>query len=210
MRRTAASNQPIIPIRSGTHERSHSDAALPVDLNAESSSVTSLANLAAMRKSHMSGSATSSDSGGGGTSGNGTNHPQQPLGLGLTLGIGLGLGLGAELDPGYCTQFDSHSNSSTEVSGHPHLLNHPAGMTESPPVAPRTRVPLYPHGTQGSHFPRELPPRARRPPDYNVAAQMARMARLSRAHSHEGVTAGYYNSDPEEEDDDDEAQVSAV
>ena len=52
----------------------------------------------------------------------------------------------------------------------------------------------------GSHFPRELPPRARRPPDYNVAAQMARMARLSRAHSHEGVTAGYYNSDPEEED----------
>ena len=149
MRRTAASNQPIIPIRSGTHERSHSDAALPVDLNAESSSVTSLANLAAMRKSHMSGSATSSDSGGGGTSGNGTNHPQQPLGLGLTLGIGLGIGLGAEMDPGYCTQFDSHSNSSTEVSGHPHLLNHPAGMTESPPVAPRTRVPLYPHGTQG-------------------------------------------------------------
>lgn len=52
----------------------------------------------------------------------------------------------------------------------------------------------------GSHFPRELPPRARRPPDYNVAAQMARMARLSRAHSHEGVTAGYYNSDPDEED----------
>lgn len=59
------------------------------------------------------------------------------------------------------------------------------------------------------HFPRELPPRARRPPDYNVAAQMARMARLSRAHSHEGVASYYNNSDPEE-DDDDEAQVSAV
>lgn len=52
----------------------------------------------------------------------------------------------------------------------------------------------------GTIIPRELPPRARRPPDYNVAAQMARMARLSRAHSHEGVTAGYYSSDPEEED----------
>ncbi|EFX70422.1 hypothetical protein DAPPUDRAFT_328339 [Daphnia pulex] len=248
-----------------SHERSHSDAALPVDLNAESSSVTSLANLAAMRKSHMSGSATSSDSGGGGsgTSGGGSGSLHQPLGLGLTLGIGLGIGLGADgIDASYCTQFNSHSsNNSTEVvsgGGHTHLLHHPhAGTTESPPVAPRTRVPLYPHGTQaevvvsndptvvaqdltinkparasymknairvlpalplqpvvlkrrGTIIPRELPPRARRPPDYNVAAQMARMARLSRAHSHEGVTAGYYSSDPEEEDDDDEAQVSAV
>ena len=152
MRRTAASNQPIIPIRPGTHERSHSDAALPVDLNAESSSVTSLANLAAMRKSHMSGSATSSDSGGGGggiNSSNGSNLTQPLGGLMSALCQPLGIGLGAEMDPGYCTQFDSHSNSSTEVSGHPHLLNHPAGMTESPPVAPRTRVPLYPHGTQG-------------------------------------------------------------
>jgi len=35
------------------------------------------------------------------------------------------------------------------------------------------------------------------------------MARLSRAHSHEGVASYYNNSDPEE-DDDDEAQVSAV
>uniref|UniRef100_A0A0P6DK24 Rap guanine nucleotide exchange factor n=1 Tax=Daphnia magna TaxID=35525 RepID=A0A0P6DK24_9CRUS len=211
------------PLRTGpherAHERSHSDAALPVDLNAESSSVTSLANLAAMRKSHMSGSATSSDSGGGGsgTSGAGSGSLHQPLGLGLTLGIGLGIGLGSDgIDAGYCNQFNSHSNNSAEgVSGggHTHLLHHPsghAGTTESPPVAPRTRVPLYPHGTQAPIIPRELPPRARRPPDYNVAAQMARMARLSRAHSHEGVTAGYYSSDPEEEDDDDEAQVSAV
>jgi Rap guanine nucleotide exchange factor 2 len=140
-----------------SHERSHSDAALPVDLNAESSSVTSLANLAAMRKSHMSGSATSSDSGGGGsgTSGGGSGSLHQPLGLGLTLGIGLGIGLGADgIDASYCTQFNSHSsNNSTEVvsgGGHTHLLHHPhAGTTESPPVAPRTRVPLYPHGTQG-------------------------------------------------------------
>lgn len=142
------------PVRAATHERSHSDAALPVDLNAESSSVTSLANLAAMRKSHMSGSATSSDSGAGGsgTSGGGSGNLPQPLGLGLTLGIGLGIGLGAEIDSGYCTQFNSHSTNSTEVvsgGGQTHLLHHPSGSTESPPVAPRTRVPLYPHGPQG-------------------------------------------------------------
>lgn len=138
-----------------THERSHSDAALPVDLNAESSSVTSLANLAAMRKSHMSGSVTSNDSGSG-TSGGGGGSLPQPLGLGLTLGIGLGIGLGADIDSGYCTQFNSHSNNATTEQvvvsspaggGHNLLTHH--GSTESPPVAPRTRVPLYPHGTQG-------------------------------------------------------------
>ena len=108
----------------------------------------------------MSGSATSSDSGGGGsgTSGGGSGSLHQPLGLGLTLGIGLGIGLGAGhdgIESSYCNQFNSHSNNSTEVvsgGGHTHLLHHPsvhAGTTESPPVAPRTRVPLYPHGTQG-------------------------------------------------------------
>lgn len=145
-----------------SHERSHSDAsALPagVDLSAESSSVTSLASLAAMRQ--KSGSATSSDSGGGG----GSNNMPQPLGLGLTLGIGLGIGLGADMDQGYVTQFDSHSNSSTEVmvtggqalppSGVAHAVPIMLGQsgvttTDSPPVAPRTRVPLYPHGTQGT------------------------------------------------------------
>jgi len=58
----------------------------------------------------------------------------------------IGIGLGADMDPGYCTQFDSHSNSSSDVVSHP---PHPSQTTESPPVAPRTRVPLYPHGTQG-------------------------------------------------------------
>lgn len=45
--------------------------------------------------------------------------------------------------------------------------------------------------------PRDIPPRARRPPDYSIAAQLARnrhVAKLGRAHSHEGVT-GYYCSD---------------
>lgn len=42
------------------------------------------------------------------------------------------------------------------------------------------------------------PPRARHPPAYSVAAQMARLHKLGRAHSHEGVT-GYYHTDPEED-----------
>uniref|UniRef100_T1J310 Rap guanine nucleotide exchange factor 2 n=1 Tax=Strigamia maritima TaxID=126957 RepID=T1J310_STRMM len=60
---------------------------------------------------------------------------------------------------------------------------------------------------------RDIPPRARKPPDYNIAAQIARnrqLARLGRAHSHEGVT-GYFNNDiTDPEDEDEEAQVSAV
>ena len=168
--------QPAPAVRTATHERSHSDAAMPVDLNAESSSVTSLANLAAMRKSHMSGSATSSDSGagssgtsGGGGGGNGSGSLPQPLGLGLTLGIGLGIGLGADIESGgggYCgghnsTDAVSAAGSSTGgVSVHTQLHHHPTGgSTETPPVvAPRTRVPLYPHGTQGMRFPLSVRP----------------------------------------------------
>lgn len=40
----------------------------------------------------------------------------------------------------------------------------------------------------------------RHPPAYSVAAQMARLHRLGRAHSHEGVTTGtipnYFHSEP--------------
>lgn len=53
--------------RVSTHERSHSDTPSsllpPVDLSAESSSVTSLSNLQPLRKTLTSGSVTSSDSG---------------------------------------------------------------------------------------------------------------------------------------------------
>lgn len=105
------------------HERSHSDTPtpLPVDLSAESSSVTSLVNLP-LRKT---GSATSSDSG---------------------------------------------------------------------------------HGSCAAACPRPAPP-PRAP--YTLAAQVARLERLSRAHSHEGVTRpyDYYHDAP---DDDDDQQVSAV
>jgi hypothetical protein len=47
--------------------------------------------------------------------------------------------------------------------------------------------------------PRDAPPRPRHPPAYTVAAHMARLQRLGRAHSHEGVTGGYYHTDPEED-----------
>lgn len=41
-------------------------------------------------------------------------------------------------------------------------------------------------------------PGRRQPPAYSVAAQMARLNRLGRAHSHEGVTQGYhYHTDPD-------------
>lgn len=46
-----------------------------------------------------------------------------------------------------------------------------------------------------------LGPGRRQPPAYSVAAQMARLHRLGRAHSHEGVTGvtqGYhYHTDPD-------------
>ncbi|KAG5898058.1 hypothetical protein JTB14_001764 [Gonioctena quinquepunctata] len=54
-------------------------------------------------------------------------------------------------------------------------------------------------------------PGRRQPPSYSIAAQMARLQRLGRAHSHEGVTQGYhYHTDPDTDQDDEETQVSAV
>lgn len=110
------------------HERSHSDTPtpLPVDLSAESSSVTSLVNLP-LRKT---GSATSSDSG---------------------------------------------------------------------------------HGSCTAGCARPVPPPRLPPVPYNMfAAQVARLERLSRAHSHEGVTNRTYDFHDTPDDDDDDQQVSAV
>ncbi|XP_069680663.1 rap guanine nucleotide exchange factor 2 isoform X4 [Periplaneta americana] len=174
------------------HERSHSDTpTLPlpsVDLSAESSSVTSLSNLP-LRKTLTSGSVTSSDS-------------------------------------GHSTQLDSHSNSSVEVAAGPnqggcsppsqHRRHSVMQVASSPPSWPRPPFPhavpvLPPIPPNGCVMPppRDAPPRPRHPPTYTVAAHMARLQRLGRAHSHEGVTGGYYHTDPEEDDDED-AQVSAV
>jgi len=74
-----------------------------------------------------SGSATSSDS---------TTHS------GLCL---------EHLDAGYLAQFDGHSNGVDVAasSGVAASAGAGAASTESPPVAPRTRVPLFPITTQG-------------------------------------------------------------
>uniref|UniRef100_A0A1B6CBW2 Rap guanine nucleotide exchange factor 2 n=2 Tax=Clastoptera arizonana TaxID=38151 RepID=A0A1B6CBW2_9HEMI len=179
--------------RGHSHERSHSDTPpLPhyhpdhvpthppllssVDLNAESSSVTSLSNLP-LRKTLTSGSVTSSDS-------------------------------------GHSTQLDSHSNSSVETAAicggtsPPHrrhsVMQPPGYVVVRPPFPHAVQVlPPLPHSGCGMPPP---PSRTRHPPAYIVAAQMAaRLHKLGRAHSHEGVTSYYHD-----EDDDEDAQVSAV
>ncbi|XP_046602543.1 rap guanine nucleotide exchange factor 2 isoform X3 [Neodiprion lecontei] len=183
------------------HERSHSDTPSglppPVDLSAESSSVTSLSNLQPLRKTLTSGSVTSSDS-------------------------------------GHSTQLDSHSGSSVEAGGSPPpsqrrhsamqgsvmrggLPPFPHAVAVLPPL-PATYNHYYhhpqpPQGLTGIGVGIGLPPGGmmmrggptRQPPAYKVAAQMARLHRLGRAHSHEGVT---YHTD--HDDDDEDAQVSAV
>ncbi|XP_021942904.1 rap guanine nucleotide exchange factor 2 isoform X4 [Zootermopsis nevadensis] len=103
-------------------------------------------------------------------------------------------------DSGHSTQLDSHSNSSVEVAAGPNQ----GGC--SPPSQHRRHSVM-----QGCVMPppRDAPPRPRHPPAYTVAAQVAQLQRIGRAHSHEGVTGGYYHTDPEEDDDED-AQVSAV
>ncbi|XP_067136215.1 rap guanine nucleotide exchange factor 6-like isoform X3 [Centruroides vittatus] len=205
------------------HGRSHSDSAnttvLPVDLSAESSSVTALSNLP-LRKSQTSGSVTSSDS----SSGSSYSHHHL-----------------YETDSGHTsTGFDSHSSSSLGSTNSPPQQRR-ALLSHSPPtLRMRPNGPLFPHGMpvlpplpgpamMPSHMMAPPPPlrdsipshmfppaRARRPPEYNIAAQMAarsrQMAHLGRAHSHEGSTTGYYSSDvtDPEDDDDAEAQVSAV
>ncbi|XP_015589946.1 rap guanine nucleotide exchange factor 2 isoform X3 [Cephus cinctus] len=257
------------------HERSHSDTPSglppPVDLSAESSSVTSLSNLQPLRKTLTSGSVTSSDSGhstqldshsgssveaggsppppprrhsampdkwigkallgwdfchvnvcGAGSAMRGgvppfphavavlpplpANHhnhhnhhnqnhnyhhqhhhhhhyhhqpqtPQGSAGVGVGgMGVGLGMGMLPPLPPGGTTTIMTTMTTMTTTTMTPMTAMRAAG------------------GTQ-----------CRQPPAYKVAAHMARLHRLGRAHSHEGVT---YRAD--HEDDDEDAQVSAV
>ncbi|KAJ1521489.1 hypothetical protein ONE63_003154 [Megalurothrips usitatus] len=146
---------------------------------AESSSVTSLSNLP-LRKTLTSGSVTSSDS-------------------------------------GHSTQLDSRSNSSMEVAGAgaggsgsgsspptSQLRRHSAMQGKLWSVAPFPHAhavavlpPVPPRGKYGGSM--APPPPRRAPPAYTVAAQMARLHRLGRAHSHEGVSGGYYLTEPEPE-----------
>ncbi|XP_008558235.1 rap guanine nucleotide exchange factor 2 isoform X4 [Microplitis demolitor] len=171
------------------HERSHSDTPsglpAPVDLSAESSSVTSLSNLQPLRKTLTSGSVTSSDSGhstqldshsGSSVEAGGSPPPPQRRHLSMQGCTGAGIGLG---------------------TGLPGPMHHSAGTT-SFMLAGNNSMVQRSTAVAG-------PGQCRQPPAYKVAAQMARLHRLGRAHSHEGVT--YRTS---HEDDDDEAQVSAV
>ncbi|XP_057337131.1 rap guanine nucleotide exchange factor 2-like isoform X3 [Microplitis mediator] len=170
------------------HERSHSDTPsglpAPVDLSAESSSVTSLSNLQPLRKTLTSGSVTSSDSGhstqldshsGSSVEAGGSPPPPQRRHSSMQGCTGAGMGLG---------------------SGLPGPMHHSAGTTSFMLAGNNSMI-------QRSAV--AGPGQCRQPPAYKVAAQMARLHRLGRAHSHEGVT--YRTS---HEDDDDEAQVSAV
>ncbi|XP_020287053.1 rap guanine nucleotide exchange factor 2-like isoform X4 [Pseudomyrmex gracilis] len=142
------------------HERSHSDtpASLPppVDLSAESSSVTSLSNLQPLRKTLTSG-----------TTG---------------MGVNMGLGMPAPLPP--------------PSAGTTTIMTTMGAMTSNMTSSITTMRPGMGSST----------PPCRQPPAYKVAQQMARLHRLGRANSHEGVT--YRATD--HEDDDDDAQVSAV
>ncbi|XP_076766501.1 rap guanine nucleotide exchange factor 2 isoform X2 [Xylocopa sonorina] len=175
------------------HERSHSDTPSglppPVDLSAESSSVTSLSNLQPLRKTLTSGSVTSSDSGhstqldshsGSSVEAGGSPPPPQRRHSAMQgttgLGVGVGLGVPAALPPpGVGTTIITTMTTMTTMTS----------MTTMRPGIGSTQC--------------------RQPPAYKVAAHMARLHRLGRAHSHEGVT---YRND--HEDDDEDAQVSAV
>ncbi|RZF43997.1 hypothetical protein LSTR_LSTR007269 [Laodelphax striatellus] len=107
-------------------------------------------------------------------------------------------------DSGHSTQLDSHSNSSVDTAA----MGPPP--SSSPLLQHRRHSVMQPPGCREGMMSSTLrggpPPPRHPPPAYNVAAQMAaRLHRLGRAHSHEGVTSYYHD-----EDDDEDAQVSAV
>ncbi|KOX80603.1 hypothetical protein WN51_05458, partial [Melipona quadrifasciata] len=112
-------------------------------------------------------------------------------------------------DSGHSTQLDSHSGSSVEAGGSPpppqrrHSamqgttglgvgvgLGVPAALP--PPGAGTTMTTMTSMATMR---PGIGSTQCRQPPAYKVAAQMARLHRLGRAHSHEGVT---YRNDHED------------
>ncbi|XP_026823676.1 rap guanine nucleotide exchange factor 2 isoform X6 [Ooceraea biroi] len=135
-------------------------------------------------------------------------------------------------DSGHSTQLDSHSGSSVEAGGSPpppqrrhSALQGTTGLGASmglgmpaplpPPGAGSTTImttmgAMAGSMTSSSSLATMRPsmssaPQCRQPPAYKVAQHMARLHRLGRANSHEGVT---YRTD--HEDDDEDAQVSAV
>ncbi|CAD1468277.1 unnamed protein product, partial [Heterotrigona itama] len=120
-------------------------------------------------------------------------------------------------DSGHSTQLDSHSGSSVEAGGSPpppqrrHSamqgttglgagvgLGVPAALP--PPGAAGTTImttitTMTTMTSMATMRPGIGSTQCRQPPAYKVAAQMARLHRLGRAHSHEGVT---YRNDHED------------
>uniref|UniRef100_A0A6A7FVZ9 Rap guanine nucleotide exchange factor 2-like n=2 Tax=Hirondellea gigas TaxID=1518452 RepID=A0A6A7FVZ9_9CRUS len=201
------------------HERSHSDTpAIPVDLSAESSSVTSLSNI---RKSLTQGSMSGSD--------NAAAVLQQ-----------------CDADSGISSHYDCHSSTSLD-GGDPVVLasSSVGGYTALNPPSPpahHRRYSQQPDGRRGQQPPflnavpvlpplpqppPGCPPRRRvastvvPPPDYH-STQLRHLQQMGRAMSHDAAVQ-YYHANPvasvpvpqhsrktSQHDDEDEAQVSAV
>ncbi|XP_071543383.1 uncharacterized protein PDZ-GEF isoform X3 [Panulirus ornatus] len=172
-----------------THERSHSDThAVPVDLSAESSSVTSLSKL---HKSHTSGSMTSNECQvGPGESDSGISthfdgHSSSSLEVGGVAGYEC---LYHSSPPAHHRRY-SHQPESRSQPPFPHAV------AVLPPVPTATGM--------GSGRIRRGAPSV--PPDY-IATQL-RMKQIGRTLSHDGVQ--YYRH-PHHDDEEEDAQVSAV
>lgn len=171
-----------------THERSHSDThAVPVDLSAESSSVTSLSKL---HKSHTSGSVTSSECQvGPGESDSG-------------ISTHFDCHSSSSLEVGGVTSHEWHYHSSPPAH-HRRYSHQPESRSRPPfPHAIPVLPPVPTAGVCSSRVRRGAPGV---PPDY-VATQL-RMKQMGRALSHDGVQ--YYHH-PHHDDEEEDAQVSAV
>ncbi|XP_063987673.1 rap guanine nucleotide exchange factor 2-like isoform X3 [Diachasmimorpha longicaudata] len=213
------------------HERSHSDTPSglppPVDLSAESSSVTSLSNLQPLRKTLTSGSVTSSDSGHStqldshsGSSVEAGGSPPLPQRRHSSMQGPIRGGLPpfphavAVLPPLPAAQNHNHLHHHAH-----HHQQHHNQQSQLPGGTGGPGMNAGQHHSGGTYLmtnnmmtnPMNMmraglgTVQCRQPPAYKVAAQMARLHRLGRAHSHEGVT---YRTN--HDDDDEDTQVSAV
>ncbi|XP_066987229.1 uncharacterized protein PDZ-GEF isoform X4 [Macrobrachium rosenbergii] len=170
------------------HERSHSDThAVPVDLSAESSSVTSLSKL---HKSHTSGSVTSNECQvGPGESDSG-------------ISTHFDCHSSSSLEVGGVTIPEWHCHSSPPAQ-HRRYSHQPESRSRPPfPHAIPVLPPVPTAGVCNSRIRRGAPGV---PPDY-VATQQ-RMKQMGRALSHDGVQYYHHSHHDDEEED---AQVSAV
>lgn len=217
----------VHPTGRTVHERSHSDTPTPlpsVDLSVESSSVTSLSNLPLRKTLISAGSVTSSDSGH-------SSCVQADTHSNCSDGSSLYHVASSIVHNSPSPTLQQRRHSAMHVSS-PSCNTSMSTSSSRPPfphsVAVLPPLPPHPayivqnsqfHSTRSNGHNLMAPPPIRgprHPPAYNVAAQMARLHRLGRAHSHEGVTSsgaiagGYYHTEPGEDDEDDGAQVSAV